>query len=91
MASGGDDLVKYITEKVVVYIENPGAVHARRKAEKQPWAENGSARCRSLGLSGAANGAGAGQVRSSASTVSGRCVGMRCINAPGFAEIELLA
>ncbi|MFD2876994.1 YqzE family protein [Paenibacillus rhizoplanae] len=39
MASGGDDLVKYITEKVVVYIENPRAVHARRKAEKQPWAE----------------------------------------------------
>lgn len=35
----GDELVKYITEKVVVYMEDPRAVHARRKAEKQPWAE----------------------------------------------------
>ncbi|MEI2396703.1 YqzE family protein, partial [Paenibacillus phytohabitans] len=39
MASSGDDLVKYITEKVVIYMEDPRAVHARRKAEKQPWAE----------------------------------------------------
>lgn len=39
MASGGDELVKYITEKVVVYMEDPRAVRAKRKAEKQPWAE----------------------------------------------------
>ncbi|MFD1907853.1 YqzE family protein [Paenibacillus rhizoplanae] len=72
MASGGDDLVKYITEKVVVYIENPRAVHARRKAEKQPWAEkNGSVRSRSPGRSGVANGAGTGMVRSSDSAGSG--------------------
>ncbi|MNO28222.1 hypothetical protein D3C76_181110 [compost metagenome] len=39
MASGGDDLVKFITEKVVVYMEDPRASRERRKAEKQPWAE----------------------------------------------------
>ncbi|MBW4082603.1 YqzE family protein [Paenibacillus sp. S150] len=39
MASGGDDLVKYITEKVVVYIEDPKGSRERRKSEKQPWAE----------------------------------------------------
>lgn len=39
MATSGDDLVKYITEKVVVYMEDPRASRARKKAEKQPWAE----------------------------------------------------
>ncbi|MNP59361.1 hypothetical protein D3C76_1543510 [compost metagenome] len=39
MASSGDDLVKYITEKVVVYMEDPRASRERRKAEKQPWAQ----------------------------------------------------
>lgn len=39
MASSGDELVKYITEKVVVYMEDPRASRERRKAEKQPWAE----------------------------------------------------
>lgn len=39
MASSGDDLVKYITEKVVVYMEDPRASRARRQAEKEPWAE----------------------------------------------------
>ncbi|MHA6529854.1 YqzE family protein [Paenibacillus sp. BAC0078] len=39
MASGGDELVKYITEKVVVYMEDPRASRERRKARKQPWAE----------------------------------------------------
>ncbi|WP_339315950.1 YqzE family protein [Paenibacillus sp. FSL R10-2734] len=40
MASGGDELVKYITEKVVVYIEDPRAIHARRAAAtKQPWSQ----------------------------------------------------
>ncbi|KWX76767.1 hypothetical protein AMQ84_13850 [Paenibacillus riograndensis] len=39
MASGGDDLVKFITEKVVVYMEDPRASRERRKAGKQPWAE----------------------------------------------------
>ncbi|KAA1190920.1 hypothetical protein CA600_06475 [Paenibacillus sp. VTT E-133280] len=39
MASGGDELVKYITEKVVVYIEDPRAIHARRAATKQPWSQ----------------------------------------------------
>lgn len=37
--SSGDELVKYITEKVVVYMEDPRASRARRKSEKQPWAE----------------------------------------------------
>jgi len=37
MASNGDDLVKYITEKVVVFMEDP---HIRRKEEpKQPWSQ----------------------------------------------------
>jgi hypothetical protein len=39
MASGGDDLVKYITEKVVVYMDDPRAIHARRAAAKQPWSQ----------------------------------------------------
>lgn len=40
MASGGEELVKYITEKVVVYIEDPRARHAARKeATKQPWSQ----------------------------------------------------
>lgn len=39
MASGGEDLVKYITEKVVVYIEDPRASHARKVATKQPWSQ----------------------------------------------------
>lgn len=39
MASSGDELVKYITEKVVVYIEDPRAIHARRAERKQPWSQ----------------------------------------------------
>lgn len=39
MASGGDELVKYITEKVVVFIEEPRGRHARREAVKQPWSQ----------------------------------------------------
>lgn len=39
MASSGDELVKYITEKVVVYIEDPRAIRAQRAATKQPWSQ----------------------------------------------------
>lgn len=38
MASGGDELVKYITEKVVVFIEDPrSSIRSRKEAVKQPW------------------------------------------------------
>ncbi len=39
MASDGDELVKYITEKVVVYMEDPRSSRARREAAKQPWSQ----------------------------------------------------
>jgi hypothetical protein len=40
MASGGDELVKYITEKVVVFIEDPrGSIRARKETVKQSWSE----------------------------------------------------
>jgi len=38
MASkGGDELLKYITEKVVVFIEDPSS--RRSEAPKQPWSQ----------------------------------------------------
>ncbi|WP_410511771.1 YqzE family protein [Paenibacillus sp. BR2-3] len=39
MASGGDELVKYITEKVVVYMENPRSSRLRQEIPKQPWSQ----------------------------------------------------
>ncbi|GGF70022.1 hypothetical protein GCM10010912_14070 [Paenibacillus albidus] len=39
MASSGEELVKYITEKVVVYIEDPRSIKERRAAAKQPWSQ----------------------------------------------------
>lgn len=40
MASSGEELVKYITEKVVVYIEDPRArQEARKETPKQPWTQ----------------------------------------------------
>jgi hypothetical protein len=39
MASGGDELVKYITEKVVVYMESPRGSRVRPEAVKQPWSQ----------------------------------------------------
>lgn len=38
MASG-DELVKYITEKVVGYIETPKEERTRGQAVKQPWTQ----------------------------------------------------
>ncbi|KGE16529.1 YqzE family protein [Paenibacillus wynnii] len=38
MASkGGDELVKYITEKVVIYMEDPRS--RRSEVPKQPWSQ----------------------------------------------------
>lgn len=39
MASDGDELVKYITEKVVVYMENPRSSRIRSDNPKQAWTE----------------------------------------------------
>ncbi|NGM84471.1 YqzE family protein [Paenibacillus sp. 7124] len=39
MASDGEDLVKYITEKVVVYMESPRESRGRSRAGKQPWSQ----------------------------------------------------
>jgi len=39
MASDGEELVKYITEKVVVYMENPRSSRARSEEPKQPWSQ----------------------------------------------------
>ncbi|WP_379134666.1 YqzE family protein [Paenibacillus sp. sgz500958] len=39
MASGGDELVKYITEKVVVYIESPRDQRKRDEVPRQPWSQ----------------------------------------------------
>ncbi|WP_151736063.1 YqzE family protein ['Paenibacillus yunnanensis' Narsing Rao et al. 2020] len=38
-SSSGDELVKYIAEKVVDYMEDPRASRERRKADKQPWSQ----------------------------------------------------
>lgn len=38
MASG-DELVKYITERVVTYIETPKEERRRNSRPKEPWAE----------------------------------------------------
>ncbi|WP_150275468.1 YqzE family protein [Paenibacillus tepidiphilus] len=38
-SSSGDELVKYITEKVVDYMEDPRASRERRKADRQPWSQ----------------------------------------------------
>ncbi|OBZ14694.1 hypothetical protein A8L34_12315 [Bacillus sp. FJAT-27264] len=40
MASGGDELVKYITEKIVVFIEDPrSSIRSHKEMAKQPWSE----------------------------------------------------
>ncbi|MDT3425862.1 ribonuclease PH [Paenibacillus forsythiae] len=39
MASDGEELVKYITEKVVVYMESPRDSRARHQGGRQPWSQ----------------------------------------------------
>ncbi|AIQ12453.1 YqzE family protein [Paenibacillus durus] len=39
MASDGEDLVKYITEKVVDYMESPRDSRGRHRADRQPWSQ----------------------------------------------------
>ncbi|MFD1176690.1 YqzE family protein [Paenibacillus puldeungensis] len=34
----GDELVKYITERVVDYVETPREIRRERTKEKEPWA-----------------------------------------------------
>ncbi|OPA81176.1 hypothetical protein BVG16_02270 [Paenibacillus selenitireducens] len=36
-APKGDELVKYITERVVVYMETPKEVRKQNKQSKEPW------------------------------------------------------
>lgn len=37
MASKGDELVKYITERVVDYVETPREIRKERSKAREPW------------------------------------------------------